>query len=146
MAKKSQAKIASVELFLNECYPCHASKYSALYDWVISQGIALQKFSTNRIPLSRAWLNYARQLKQESQIDAPFVVITTEDGEKHTFAYEDFLKKGVKMFSKADQDELRNRILVKKVDVVKEVKTNRKIKTKKADLKKDEVVSANIEE
>lgn len=145
MAKKSQAKIASVELFLNECYPCHAKKYSGIYSWIISMELPLYVFKTNRIVLSREWLEMARGLKKKG-IDAPFVVITTEDGEKHTFAYEDFLKKGVKMFSKADQDELRNKILVKKVDVVKEVKTNRKTKTKKADLKKDEVVSANIEE
>lgn len=143
---KKQAKVASVELYLNECYPCHQSKYLELYDWFNSLGISLRNFQTNRIVLSREWLDFARKLKKDEGIDAPFVVINTDDGEKHIFAYEDFIKKGRKMFSKKEQDEIRNNIMTKKIEVVEEVKEKRKTKTKKANLKRQETISTDIEE
>lgn len=88
-------------------------------------------------------MELARNIKETKNIDAPFVVVKTDDGNEHIFAYEKFLKEGAKMFSKKDQDEIRQRILVKKVDEVKQV---RKTKTKKSTVKKDEVISTNIEE
>lgn len=143
---KKQAKVASVELYLNECYPCHQSKYLELYDWYHTLGLSLRNFQTNRIVLSREWLDFARKLKKDEGIDAPFVVINTDDGEKHIFAYEDFIKKGRKMFSKKEQDEIRNNIMTKKIEVVEEVKEKRKTKTKKANLTKKETISTDIEE
>lgn len=143
---KKQAKVASVELFLNECYPCHTSKYLALYDWFISLGISLRYFQTNRIVLSHEWLDMARKLKKEKGIDAPFVVIHTDDGEQHIFEYQDFIKKGMKMFSKKEQDKIHSDIMTKKIEVVEEVKEKRKTKTKKANLEKQETISTDIEE
>lgn len=142
---KKHLRVESVELYLNECYPCHQSKYLALYDWLISLGLSLRKFQTNRIVLSREWLNFAREIKKTKGIDAPFVVVHTDDGEQHIFAYEDFIKKGVKMFSKKEQDEIRNNIMTKKIEVVEEIKEKRKTKTKKANLDKQETISTDIE-
>ena len=143
---KKQAKVARVELYINECYPCHKSKYLELYDWYLSLGLSLHNFQTNRIVLSREWLDFARKLKKDEGIDAPFVVIYTDDGEKHVFAYQDFIKKGKKMFSKKEQDEIRNNIMTKKIEVVEEAKEKRKTKTKKANITKKETISTNIEE
>lgn len=147
--QKKQAdlpKIAKVELFLNECYSCHTKKYLSLYDWYISLGMPLKNFQANRIVLSHEWLYIARKLKKEKGIDAPFVVITTEDGEQHIFAYDDFIKKGAKMFSKKEQEEIRSNIMTKPVEVVEVVKEKRKTKIKKANLKKNETISTDIEE
>lgn len=142
---KKQAKIASVELYLNECYPCHQSKYLELYDWYHSMGLPLRNFQTKRIVLSHEWLDYARKLKKEG-IEAPFVVVTTDDGKEHIFNYEDFIKGGKEMFTKKEQDEIRSNIMTKKVEVVEEVKEKRKTKTKKANLTKKETISTDIEE
>lgn len=143
---KKQSKVASVELYLNECYPCHQSKYLELYDWYHSTGLPLRNFHTNRIVLSREWLDFARKLKKDKGIDAPFVVIKTDDGGEQIFTYEDFKKKGMKMFTKKEQDEIRNNIMTKKIEVAEEIKEKRKTKTKKANLTKTETISTDIEE
>ena len=142
---KKQAKVASVDLYLNECYPCHQSKYIELYDWFNSLGISLRNFQTKRIVLSREWLKFARELKKDKGIDAPFVVIKTDAGDEHIFSYEDFIKKGRKMFTKAEQDEIRNNIMTKKIEVAEEVKEKRKTKIKKANLKRQVTISTDIE-
>lgn len=144
--KQSKPKVASVELYLNECFPCHQSKYIELYDWYISMGLPLRNFQTKRIVLSHEWLDYARKLKKDKGIDAPFVVIKTDDGGEQIFTYEDFKKKGMKMFTKKEQDEIRSNIMTKKIEVVEEVKEKRKTKTKKANLTKTETISTDIEE
>lgn len=150
MAKpKKQAdlpKVASVELYLNECYPCHSKKYLSLYDWFLSLRIPLRNFQTNRIVLSREWLNFARKVKADAGIDPPFVVIYTEDGQRYIFAYQKFIEEGKEMFSKNEQDEIRNKILTKQVEVAEEVKEKRKVKIKKANIKKAEIISTDIEE
>lgn len=142
MAVKERVK--RVELYLNECYPCHSKKYLSLYDWYISLGLPLGDYQACRIPLSREWLDYARRVKKENGIDAPFVVVYTDKG-KYIYSYESFIKEGMKVFSKKDQDKIRNDILVKKIDVVSDIKTKRK-KTKKTAVKEEEVVSTSIEE
>ncbi len=138
-------KIQKIELFLNECYPCHQKKYVQLYDWIISSGIPLRDFSTNRIVLDRRWLEYARKIKKENGIEPPFIVVQTDKG-KYIYEYESFLKEGTKVFSKKDQDEIRNNIMTKKIDVVAEAKEKRKTKTKKAKVEKSETLSTDIGE
>ena len=146
MPKKQSVKVKNVELYLNECFPCNSKKYGALYDWLLEQNISLHAFRTNRIPLSREWLDFARSIKQTKNIEAPFIVVYGEDDKQYIFEYQQFMKEGKKMFSKEKCDEIRKNIMTKNIEKVEEVKQARKTKTKKTTVKKEEVISADIEE
>ena len=147
MAKKkndTSVEIKSVELYLNECYSCRSDKYQALIDWYVSLGLPLKQYQVHRIPLDKGLIRFATSMQKASGIKPPFVVIITTDGKKIAYQYDRFIKEGIPMFSKKEQDEIRSKILTK--PVAEEVKEKRKTKTKKTNLKKSETVSTAIEE
>ena len=148
MAKKkndTSVEIKSVELYLNECYSCRSEKYQALIDWYIAQGLPLKQYQVHRIPLDKGLIQMARSMEQDEGIKPPFVVVITENGKKYVYEYQRFLKEGIKMFDKAKQDRIRKQILVKSETKTEEVKEKRK-KTKKTALLKDEAITTAIEE
>lgn len=141
-------KIGSVKLYLNECYTCRSKKYEPLHQWFISLGLPLCQFKTYRVPLDRGWRKYANTLEQNAGIKLPFVVLQTDKG-AIVYQYNRFLEEGIKMFSKQDAEEIWKNIMLKKVkdsDVsVISVKKQRKVKTKKTSMKKDETISTDVE-
>lgn len=142
-------KVESVKLFLNECYTCRSKKYEPLHQWFISLGLPLYKYKTYRVPLDRGWRIFAGTLERNAGIKLPFVVVQTDEG-GIVYQYDKFLEEGIKMFSKKDEDKIWNDIMVKKVkdtDVkVVAVKKERKVKTKKASMKKDDTIATDVED
>ena len=146
MSKRANMKsieVKTVELYLNECYSCRSDKYQALIDWFVSLGLPLKQYQVHRIPLDRGLIRFANSMQKVSGIKPPFVVIITTDGKKLAYQYDRFLKEGIPMFSKKEQDEMKSKIMTK--PIAEEVKKKR-TKTKKANLKKSETISTAIEE
>lgn len=141
-------KVESVKLYLNECYTCRSKKYEPLHQWFISLGLPLYQFKTYRVPLDRGWRTFADTIERNAGIKLPFVVVQTDEG-GIVYQYDRFLEEGIKMFSKKDEDKIWNDIMVKKVkdtDVkVVAVKKERKVKTKKASMKKDDTIATDVE-
>ncbi len=142
-------EVESVKLYLNECYTCRSKKYEPLHQWFISLGLPLYQFKTYRVPLDKGWRRYADAIEQNAGIKLPFVVVQTNKG-AIVYQYDRFLKEGIEMFSKKDEDKIWNDIMVKKVkdtDVkVVSMKKERKVKTKKASMKKDDTIATDIED
>lgn len=142
-------KVESVKLYLSECYTCRSKKYEPLHQWFISLGLSLYQYKTYRVPLDRGWRKFADTLERNASIKLPFVVVQTDEG-SIVYQYDRFLEEGIKMFSKKDEDKIWNDIMVKKVkdtDVkVVAVKKERKVKTKKASMKKDDTIATDIED
>lgn len=141
-------KVESVKLYLNECYTCRSKKYEPLHQWFISLGLSLYNYKTYRVPLDRGWRAFADTIERNAGIKLPFVVVQTDEG-GIVYQYDRFLEEGIKMFSKKDEDKIWNDIMVKKVkdtDVkVVAVKKERKVKTKKASMKKDDTIATDVE-
>lgn len=141
-------KVESVKLYLNECYTCRSKKYEPLHQWFISLGLSLYQFKTYRVPLDRGWRIFADTLERNAGIKLPFVVVQTDEG-SIVYQYDRFIEEGIKMFSKKDESKIWNDIMVKKVkdtDVkVVAVKKERKVKTKKASMKKDDTIATDVE-
>lgn len=141
-------EIESVKLYLNECYTCRSKKYEPLHQWFISLGLPLTEYKTYRVPLDKGWRRYAETLERNEGIKTPFVVVQTNKG-AIVYQYDKFLKEGIEMFSKRDEEKIWNNIMIKKVkdtDVhVVSMKKERKVKTKKASMKKDETISTDVE-
>lgn len=141
-------RIESVKLYLNECYTCRSKKYEPLHQWFISLGLPLTQYKTYRVPLDRGWRRYADTMAQNAGIKLPFVVLQTDEG-AIVYQYDRFVEEGIKMFSRQDAEEIWKNIMLKKVkdtDVkVVAVKKERKVKTKKTNMKKDETISTEVE-
>lgn len=141
-------KIESVKLYLNECYTCRSKKYEPLHNWFISLGLPLFQFKTYRVPLDKGWRRFADTLERNAKIRLPFVVLQTDKG-AIAYQYDKFIEEGINMFGKKDADEMWKNIMVKKVketDVaVVSMKKERKIKTKKASMKKDDTITTDVE-
>lgn len=141
-------RIESVKLYLNECYTCRSKKYEPLHQWFISLGLPLTRYKTYRVPLDRGWRRYADTMAQNAGIKLPFVVLQTDEG-AIVYQYDRFVEEGIKMFSRQDAEEMWKNIMLKKVkdtDVkVVAVKKERKVKTKKTNMKKDETISTEVE-
>lgn len=143
------AEIASIELYLTECYTCRVKKYEPLYRWIVQNQIPMSAFRVCRIPLDRKWVQLAETFKQNAGIGAPFVIVRTDKG-AIIYQYDKFLEEGIRMFSQEDAKKIWNNIMLKKVDdtdvKVVAVKKERKVKTKKTSMKKDETISTEVEE
>lgn len=90
-------KIKSIALYHTECYSCHSKKYEGIRRFVLDHRIGLAKFSQNRIVLKREWMMLARFYRASQGIEAPFVVITTNEDEEIVMSYNDFLERAKKV-------------------------------------------------
>lgn len=90
-------KIKSITLYHTECYPCHSKKYEGIRRFVLDHRIGLAKFSQNRIVLKKEWMMLARFYRASQGIEAPFVVITTNEDEEIAMSYDDFLERAKKV-------------------------------------------------
>lgn len=146
-------KIKKIELYLNECYSCRSKQFEPLHEWIISQGLPLKIYQVNRIPLKREWQNLARELGEKG-IKAPFLCFEFEDSEyeKQFWNYENF-ERNLKMATNKDIEQIWKNIMVKQEETpaqdVKVIKTSKKarakIKTKKTSIKKEDVITSEVE-
>lgn len=90
-------KIKSIELYHTECYSCHSKKYEGIRRFVLDHRIGLAKFSQNRIVLKKEWMMLARFYRASQGVEAPFVVITTNEDEEIVMSYNDFLERAKKV-------------------------------------------------
>lgn len=137
-------KITKVELYLNECYGCKSARYIPLHDWFLSLGLPLGKFEARRVPLSREWQQFAKDMADKG-IKMPLVAIHTDgEVECYVYNYDKFIenvKKGKEMnLTKEQLDALRDSILVKPLKEEKEASVSVINMKKKAHRKKQAVV------
>lgn len=138
-------KITKVELWLNECYGCKASRYTPLHDWYLSLGMPLGNFEAIRVPLKREWQDFAKKMKETAHIDLPFVVIRVDDKDTEAFiyGYDNFIKqiegsKGM-FITMEQQNKIARDILVKE----EEKKDTETVELTKKPTKKQGIVKKN---
>lgn len=110
--------IKKVELWTNVCYSCHRNDFRELHDWYLSLGMPLGNFETIRIPLKKEWQDFAKRMKDEANIEPPFVVFRVEDKDYQAFIYryEDFkeqIERNKMFITKEEQEKIARNILVK---------------------------------
>ena len=112
--------ITKVELWTNVCYSCHRDDFRELYDWYLTLGLSLDKFETKRVPLSKDWQDFAKQMKETANIDLPFVVIRTDGNVKgYVYGYKKLIeninqgKEHHVLLTKEQEDEMKRNIFIK---------------------------------
>lgn len=75
----NKSDVNKIILYLTECYGCdRTGKYKNLYNFVLSNGVALSNFSVRRVVLYRSWKRESEKYK----LPYPFVVLLNENDEE----------------------------------------------------------------